>query len=403
MNTADNFKKHIDTSSNNNRLEVEDYKDVAPNRVKAVRDAFQLVLAKLLEPAQESDVMGMRMIGRLVSHESSNLVDLLNAGNVEVILNMLDLQRPATVRSQALMVTAKILDTIPERGQQILSQYVTSRVAANNTDNLILAFSVAAAIFPVLQSAAAAMFLSTGFLDSLIRVTKIADSARLAKASFELLSAACVDKGCREAVAEKCAIWLQMVMSHQGSDDIRGRAAVVLCKVGDIKTTDGRPIDSDYVSTFLLELLRKRSESQAQIAVEGLVYASMKTKMKQEMCDDAQNLECLVAAMNDFGLIFGGLTIVSHLVAFRPEESDKQQKMADLKAYANQSKPDRTSIEEDARIAERCSVVIKAGIVPVLIKAMRKPSPGLSKVIASIALALTQNRKDCGRLIQQGT
>jgi hypothetical protein len=372
-------------------------------RIKAVQDAFQLVLAKLLEPAQDAAVMGMRLIGRLISTESKQLVVLLDAGNMEVILNMLDIQRPATVRSQALMVTAKILETIPDRGQHILSQYVTSRATAPNTNSLVLAFSVASAIFPILQSVASAMFLSSGFLDSLVSITKNVDSARLARASFELLSAACVDKACREAVAEKCAIWLQMVMTQQGTDDIRGRAALVLCKIGTVKTADGRQIDIDYVAAFLMELLRKKEESLAHIAVEGLVYVSRISKIKRAMCDDTENIECLVAAIQDFDVVFGGLTIVSHLVAIRSEEDGEQQRLADLKAYANQSQPDQTtSIEEDARIAERCSVVVKAGIIPAILIAMKQPTPGVLRLISNIALALTKNRKDCGKLIQQG-
>lgn len=382
------------------------------DRLVAERDVFLLLLAKLLEPAQEASGMGMRAMARLLAVDATNIAPLIDASNFEIILSMLDVQHPVAIRSQATLVTAKFLETEPIRGQKLLTDYVVSRAGKANIDDLVAAFSVAAAIFPVLPAAAATMFMTPGFLDDLVGVTKKTNSARLGRASLELLSAACVDKTCRESISDKCASWLQEVMQEKARFQEEGNnldaalASLILCKIQIVPNKNGEAIHIVAVASFLKSLIQDTDSTTVQTAVEGLAYASVQGKVKEDLMKDATFLSTLLALLRDpeeKGLVFGGLTIISNLTVFRPVRTAEQAQINQLKAYANQSSPEAADLlNGDEYVTARCKKFIDAGVVPILVDAIKKASPTLLKIISTICFSLTKNTKHCGLLVQQG-
>jgi len=383
-------------------------------RLAGSRDVFLLLLAKLLEPAQEASGMGMRAMARLLAVDAANIAPLIDASNFEVILSMLDIRQPTSTRSQAILVTSKFLEVEPERGQKLLTDYVVTRAGKPNVDDLVAAFSVAAAIFPVLPAVAASLFMTPGFLDDLIALTKKSNSARLGRASLELLSAACVDKTCREAISNTCAAWLQEVMKEKARYEIEEPgnnldatlAALVLCKIQTVPKQAGVTIDIVAIASFLKGLTKDEDIATIQTAIEGLAYASIQGKVKEELSSDATFLSDVVTMLKnptDKGVQFGVLTIVSNLTSYLPTNSVEQEKISQLKAYANQSKPDAAdTLNDNEHVTARCRKVIDAGVVPILVNATKTASPTLLKIIANISLSLTKNPKHCGLLVQQG-
>lgn len=383
------------------------------NRLAVQRDVFLLLLAKLLEPAQEASAMGMRALSRLLATDAANIVPFIDASNFDIVLSMLDVQQSAAIRSQATLVTAKLLELEPERGQKLLTGYVVSRAGKANVDDLVAAFSVATAIFPILPAIAANMFMTPGFLEDLVAINKKSNSARLGRASLELLSAACVDKNCREAISDKCAVWLQDVMQEKSSHENEQRqnldaalASLILCKIQIVPKKDGTTIDIGAIASFLKTLIQEDDEVTVQTAVEGLAYATVQGRVKEDLATDTTVLKSLIARLKDpsqKGLLFGGLTIISNLTRFTPAGTAEQERIAQLKAYANQSRPDAAdTLNNDEHVAARCRKVIDAGTVPILAQAVKTASPTLTRIIAEISLALTKNPKQCGLLVQQG-
>jgi len=312
------------------------------DRLAAGRDVFQLLLAKLLEPAQEASGMAMRAMARLLAVDAANIVPLIDASNLEVILSMLDIQQPSSIRSQATLVTAKFLDTEPSRGQKLLTDYVVARAGKPNVDDLVAAFSVAAAIFPILPAVAAAMFMTPGFLDDLVALTKKSNSARLGRASLELLSAACVDKTCREAISHTCATWLQEVMEEKaryvaepGNNLDAALASLVLCKIQVVPRKEDKAIDIVAIASFLKILVQEEDNATVQTAIEGLAYASIQGKVKEKLSSDPSFLPNVVTLLKDpveKGLLFGGLTIISNMTVYLPTSTAEQEKITQLKA-----------------------------------------------------------------------
>jgi len=383
-------------------------------RERAEKDVFQLLLARLLEPAQEASEMAMRAMARLLARRASNFEAFVDSSNFEIILSMLNVQLPVALRSQATLVTAKFLEISPDKGQRLLTEYVVTRARRPTIDDLVDAFSVAASIFPVLPATAAPLFLTPGFLDDLIGVTRKSNSARLGRAALELLSAACVDKACREAIAGKCTEWLQEIVEKKSDDkaapNVHGvLAALVLCKIQAVPPKDGSsPIDMVKLAIYLRTMMMSTEDDAIiQIAVECIAYASVRGRVKHMLTKDPVFIEKMIdmirARTDQRGLLFGGLTTISNLTAFSPEESVEQQKLSQLKAYANQSKEEQNDMyNDDEEVHARCRIVIEAGTIPLLNIAVKQATPTVLMLISNIAFSLTKQPKHRGLLVQQG-
>ena len=200
---------------------------------------------------------------------------------------------------------------------------------------------------------------------------------------MELLSAACVNKACRESIDRYCSPWLRaLAEERQGTH--KALAALVLAKV----TTD--TTDSD-VTAKLSALVLDEPDASDQ-AIEGLAYTSLQPKVKQDIISNQKLLQRLVAALKDRpSAAFGCLTTFNNLTTYRPVQSQEQQKMADLKAYANSSKPaEKDPLDDDQQVTSRCKTLLDASIVPALVACCRNnPSPAI------VALLLYSKSAPC--------
>ena len=144
----------------------------------AKRDAFQLALGKLLEPALDNPEWVMMFVTRLLANHAedlrvqpqSKLHSLLTSENFEIVLEWLDLRTSQSVRSQATLATTKFLDEMKNdgKGEETVSRFVSEKVAKTHSDDLVIAFSAAAACFPLCPETVSKLFLTPGFLEGLI-------------------------------------------------------------------------------------------------------------------------------------------------------------------------------------------------------------------------------------------
>ena len=168
-------------------------------RIGSEKDVFRLYLAKLLEAGDDDGSRAMRGISRLLATDVESLQDLIDDDTFDAILSALDYRHSISKKSPATLAISKFLEASGQRGQQMLAQYVTSHFAKQHTEDMILAFSAAAAVFPIATSTAATMLLTPGFLPSLVPLLERKTHSKEAKlAALEMLSAACVDSACRE-------------------------------------------------------------------------------------------------------------------------------------------------------------------------------------------------------------
>lgn len=387
-------------------------------RNKCMDDVFQLFLAKLLELDAEYEGRAIKGLARHMAVAPERFAPMIDETSFEPICKLLDYRIESAIRGQAVLLVAKFLEANKHEGEWYIQRFIAERTKKHGTEDLVLAFSCAAEVFPIATQTIASLFLIDGFLQSLIPLLdKKSRPIKVEKAALDMLSAACIDSACRKAIAKYCLDWMHHVMDDK-EDERHGQAAVILAKVQDsVETTGAQRRKSDIVDVMptLKEMVFSSTEMDRRAAVEGLAYASMQPFAKEEIAYDTALLEKLFEAPRKDSVTaakaYGALTLLDNLTRYAPKLSDEQQKMSQLKAYANASKlspQPKPILESDDQVTSRCTNLIDAGIVPFLValkaSAVSKPlSPGSLGLMAQVLNNLSANPETRGRVAQQGS
>ncbi|KAJ5558704.1 hypothetical protein N7461_002676 [Penicillium sp. DV-2018c] len=383
-------------------------------------ELFQLFIAKLMESGHDLDGRSLKGITRLLAVHAVELEHLIDDEGFEVILSSLDIRLPLEVRSQATLATAKYLEVAKEAGEKKLLTLIMSILGKGRIDDLIVAFSAVAAVFPVAPSAASNLFLSEEFMTHLVPMaTRDPKSKKVEVPVLELLNAACINRPCREAVSKRFGEWLSHILTN-GGDKSSELAAVALAKIRASEPEqpsngNGKVLEQDSDSELVHRFMGLMSEQKVDTdshAIEGLAYTSIKPSVKDQLANDPTFLRNLITVLKrihaNSGPLYGGMMIFANLTKFLPNLSEEQKKMSQLRDYADASTgktkaplaPD-TRDQDDAVLA-RCAAVIDAGIMSLLVEVGRTSSPTTNMSMAQILLSLTRLQKSRGTLAQQG-
>ncbi|ESZ90754.1 hypothetical protein SBOR_8867 [Sclerotinia borealis F-4128] len=428
-----------------------------PHTTTAANDSLEdqtlLLLARLTEGGQEDEdtCRELNTLTKLLTDDSSEatrsnephkpLFQLVDQDILETILGYLDMRQSPSARGHATLTTSAYLKASEQQGVDYLSHFFYDRVAKGTYDDLILAFSVAASIFPIVPDVIASFFLSEGFIPSLGALMKRKwKSRKVEQAALELLSAACMNTPCREAIQKHCTKWLEEIVNNAPpkvseisssdldsnaedgsiqqrihSEQVRNLAAVVLAKIQAIPSTPNaesgeRNQPASTTIEDLSDMFKKMlsTDTSQQSSIEGLAYASLQPKVKEKLASDEEFLVNLIKALNDAPpkspATYGALTILANLTNYQPPLTEEQKKLGQLKAYANASKsalkPD--PLNDDDHVAKRCQHVFEAGVIPVLVTHSQHGSVASLTLVISIIFSLSKSPKIRGRMAQQG-
>lgn len=230
----------------------------------SLEDQVMLTLARLMEGGQDDEdtCRDLDSLTKMLTDESDNplpgrhtlppLHELVDADCFDTILGFLDMRKGATVRGHATLTVSAFLKASEQKGTEYLSVFFKSHVSKGTYDDFLVAFSVAACIFPIVPSISADLFLSEGFVNSLGSLMRRKwKSRKVEKACLEMLNAACMNTACREAIQKYCTEWLEEIVaerpqnvlgSREGhadepqqqathSENVRNLAAVILAKL----------------------------------------------------------------------------------------------------------------------------------------------------------------------------
>ncbi|KAK5121845.1 hypothetical protein LTR85_004720 [Meristemomyces frigidus] len=373
-------------------------------RIAAQQDVFRLCIATLMEAGVERPERLMRTIARQLAIQPESVASLIDEDVFDVILSDLDIRLDSSLRSQAMLSASKLLEVSGEAGEKFFEQFVTERVAKQTNDDLIVAFSAAAAIFPILPAVAAKLFMTDGFVQQLVpNLERNSDAAAAGKrksrtleqSALELLSAACIDKACRGAIDRYCSHWL-MGLSDEREGVHKALAALILAKISEQSVDD--------VTLKLSDLVLHGNDESDQ-AIEGLAYTSLQPKIKERIASNQKLLTALVTALKDRpSSAFGTITVLSNLTAYRIPQSEETKKMSNLKAYANSSKPaPEDPLDNERHVTSRCMKVLDADAVPALAACCKRTkSPTSISLAVRILLALAKDQKHRAKMAQQG-
>ncbi|KAJ5370893.1 uncharacterized protein N7496_006985 [Penicillium cataractarum] len=382
-------------------------------------ELFQLFLAKLMESGHDLDGRALKGITRLLAVDAGSLQHLVDDEGFEVILTSLDNRLPLELRSQATLATAKYLEVSKETGEKQFSALITAMIGKGRLNDLIIAFSAVAAVFPVVPTAAVSIFLSDDFMNALTPLaTRDATRKKVEVSILELLNAACINRPCREAVTKKFSEWLSHTLTN-GSDEGSELAAVVLAKIRTSETIQSstKNGEAQEENTGVTDLVQRfkglMSESKVENishAIEGLAYSSVQPSVKEQLAKDPTFMRDLISVLKqhkaDSSVLYGGLMIILNLTKFLPNLSDEQKKMSQLKNYADASagkaRAPTDPRDADDAVLERCGIVIDAGIMALLVDCGRVALPSTNDLTAKILLALARRPKSRGTLAQQG-
>jgi hypothetical protein len=138
------------------------------DQASAQRDIFRLSMAKLIDVNIHHPDRLMQLVARQLAIAPRNVSAIIDADSVEIILCSLDIRMDAPLRTQAMLATSKVLESTKEQGEQLFAQFIATRVGKQTIDDLIIAFSASAAVFPMIPVFAARLFLTDGFVQQLV-------------------------------------------------------------------------------------------------------------------------------------------------------------------------------------------------------------------------------------------
>ncbi|KAI7215633.1 ARM repeat-containing protein [Hortaea werneckii] len=370
----------------------------------AQQDLFRLCIASLIDAGVERPDRLMKAVARQLAVQPENVVGLIDDDVFDIVLSELDIRHDNSLRSQAMVAMSRLLEVSKEDGEKLFANFVTNHVGKKTNDDLIMAFSAASSVFPVLPAVASRLFLTEGFVQGLIphleRNSEAAASGKkksksLEQAALELLSAACVDKSCRELIRKHCSEWLLSV-SEERNGVQEALAALVLAKINE---------DSVDKVTDKLSGLVVGGDNERDQAVEGLAYTSLQPKVKEKIASNNALLTELIAVLKDRPTAaFGALTVLSNLTAYRKPQSEESKRMSQLKAYANSSKPaPEDPLDDDQHVTARCKIILDKAVVPALVsRCKQSTSPAIIALVVRILLSLAKEQKHRAAMAQQG-
>ncbi|KAJ0120829.1 ctin cytoskeleton organization protein [Diaporthe amygdali] len=377
-------------------------------------DQTLLLFARLMEGGQEDSdtVNDLDALTKLLQDDldarkkDKSICDVIDSDCFDTILCYLDMRQPDVVRGHATLTTSAYLKASGTDGSKMLRDFFQERVKRGTYDDYIVAFCVAAAIFPIVPDLITELFLSEGFLPSLGPLMRRKwKSRKVETACLEMLNAACMNQQCREAVQKYCVEWLEEVVdqdpdeavksmfvrgadgshSEEGSvsmrrhsENVQHLAAVILAKLRAIQPAhpptgkDGDPERVQQASTTIEELskmftdmLIKDPEHSRNNSIEGLAYASLRPNVKEELAKNKEFLKQLVKTLENAPpkspLTYGALSILVNLTRFQPNKSEEEKKMDQLKAYANAAgkiAPDPLNDNEHVTARSSLSLII---------------------------------------------
>ena len=151
------------------------------------------------------------------------------------------------------------------------------------------------------------------------------------------------------------------------------------------------------------------SEKTKQHSIEGLAYATLRSAVKEEVSKNAALLKNLVQSLKDAPAksptTYGALSVLVNLTRYQPKLTEEEEKMSQLKAYANAAGKEaleRDPLNDDAHVSARCVRVFEAGVTPVLVTHSKNGSNASIGLIVSIIHSLSVTPSLRGRLAQQG-
>lgn len=210
---------------------VSEDSDVQSQKGLTREDQTLLLFARLMEGGKEDDetVRDLGQLAKLLnddtdaaSKDGKSVCKVIDSDCVDTILCYLDMRQAEVVRGHATLVTSAYLKAAGDDAARKISAFFYERIKRGTYDDYIVAFCVAATIFPIVPDLTSEIFLSEGFLPSLGPLMRRKwKSRKVETACLNMLNAAYVNSACREAVQKYCTEWLEEIVDQDPEEVVK--------------------------------------------------------------------------------------------------------------------------------------------------------------------------------------
>lgn len=319
---------------------------------------------------------------------------------------------------------------------KIFFPFISTRLGDTIEANVLAGLAFLTALFQVEGQAASAILQRDGVLETIIDAIDIfASSIVISRAVSQLVAQAAGHKRCRAIVPTECVQWLQTKLSTSRDDETRASAAVALIKLSQGAEVDAAAVTGAAKSTSpasqidaLLAAMKKLvlsnpSPTALSDAVEGLAYMSVVPETKEQLSKDTSLLSKLFSCVPSRKTvptriddeitafpIYGIVTIISNICAYRPRLTEEESQVAKLKRMASAARDkagghelEINVLEDDEHVKERCRRLIKAGALDVLSMASKTSGSRATKLVVGRALlSVIEDQQNRGKVLQSG-
>jgi hypothetical protein len=204
-----------------------------PEAAASREDETLLLFAGLMEGGKEDEetVKNLARLTKLLTSDAEaqekdpnhkSICQVIDLDCVDTILGYLDMRQPDVVRGHATLTTSAYLKAAGPEGSKLLKKFFFDRVERGTYDDYIVAFCVAAAIFPIVPDVTLDLFLNEGFLSTLGPLMRRKwKSRKVETACLEMLNAASMNAQCREAIQKYCVDWLEEIVDQDPQEAVR--------------------------------------------------------------------------------------------------------------------------------------------------------------------------------------
>jgi protein unc-45 len=327
-------------------------------------------------------------------------------------------------------------DAVSDTIANTFAPSISTRLGETNESPVLAGLSFLTALFQVEWQAASSLLQEDGIIECIADALEIFPKSLLvSRAVAQLISQAAGHKPSRALIPSQCIDWLEAKSRHSDDSELRAAAAVALVKIsrgaeadaaalpGTDKATKSTPSD-DLVKLMKGLIVTAPATSALSDAVEGLAYLSVDPEVKEQLSKDSQFLSQLFAVIptrkvSSYQLptqeavsspIYGTVTIIANICAFRPHLSEEDRQIAKLKRMANTQKDgqslsglEENPLDDDEHVKKRCRRLIAAGALDTLTAAVRLTEGKASRLaIAKALLSMIEEQHNRGKVLQAG-
>ena len=222
--------------------------------------------------------------------------------------------------------------------------------------------------------------------------------------AVESIALAASDKDRYHALLETIPVLKSLYLS--GNPAIRVRALVGICKLSTL-SKDSAALDAsaDTLEAACREFLTQpHSDGIKRWAVEGLAFLSISAPVKQSLCADEQLLLSVInlaATCPDTAVQYGAASLFVNLTNSY-EKPDRNPELEELARFSGEHVPTPHPLDGEEYVAERVSLLLRLGVIPALNQLARSSSLSTCEQTSRVFLALVDEQKNRGKVVQQG-